>query len=247
MKLSIITVTYNSAATLRETLESVAEQTYPNIEHIIIDGASKDKTLEIVKEFPRVSKILSEKDNGIYDAMNKGIRQATGEIIGILNSDDIFTETTILSEIVAIFAADTSIGAVYGNISYFKTEEPNKIVRFWQSKPYYPSFFENGEVPPHPALFVKKEIYDAIGTYYPKFKISSDYEFMFRMLKVHKYKSFFFDKVIVKMRMGGESTKNWKNIFIGNKEIFTAWRMNSKIPPLRLFMLRPLKKIKQLF
>ena len=247
MKISIITVTFNSAATVRETLESVAIQNYPNIEHIIIDGASKDNTLEIVKEFPHIAKIVSEPDKGIYDAMNKGILQATGDIIGILNSDDIFSATTILTDVVKVFLADNSIGAVYGNISFFKTENPEKIVRFWKTKPYYDNFFNDGEVPPHPALFVRKKVYDTIGIYYPHFKISSDYEFMFRMFKVHQYKNFFIDKVIVKMRMGGESTKSWKNIIIGNKEVLLAWKMNSIIPPLKFYYLRPLKKIRQLF
>ena len=144
MKVSIITVTFNSARTLHDTLNSVLKQTYMDIEHIIIDGASKDDTLKIVREFSHISKIISEPDKGIYDAMNKGIQLASGDAIGILNSDDIYSTDTIVSEIAQIFINNPHIDAVYGNISYFKTGEENKIVRLWQSKSYYNNFFEKG-------------------------------------------------------------------------------------------------------
>ncbi len=245
MKISIITVTYNSAETLADTLQSVAFQTYPNIEHIIIDGASKDNTLEIVKQFPHVAKVMSEPDKGIYDAMNKGIALATGDVIGILNSDDIFESNEIIKSIISVFEGNTTIDAVYGNISYFKTENPDKIVRYWKSKPYYATFFEDGEVPPHPSLFLRKKVYDRIGYYYPYFKISSDYDLMFRAFKLGKYNPYFLDLNIVKMRMGGESTKNWKNIWIGNKEVVSVWKKNNVPIPVSFYIKRVLKKVAQ--
>jgi glycosyltransferase involved in cell wall biosynthesis len=243
-KVSIITVTYNSASTIRDTLESVANQTYTNIEHIIIDGLSNDNTLEIVKEYPHVEKVISEKDNGIYDAMNKGITFTTGVVIGILNSDDIYENEDIIKDVAKCFENE-SVDAVYGDLSYFKTEAPKKIERVWNSKSYYEHFFEDGEVPPHPTLFVKKKVYETIGTYYPYFKIASDYEFMFRMFKIHDYKTIYLNKRIVKMRLGGESTQ-FHNLILNNKEVLEAWKMNNLNPPIKFFFKRPLKKILQL-
>ncbi|MDB4414881.1 glycosyltransferase [bacterium] len=246
MKVSIITITYNSGATVRDTMQSIAKQTYPNIEHIIIDGVSKDRTLEIVAEFPHVAKVISEPDKGIYDAMNKGIQMATGEIIGILNSDDIFANEDVLRNVVDYFQLDLEVSAVYGNISYFKTEQPEKIERTWISKTYYDNFFEDGEVPPHPALFIRKTVYDKIGLYYPDFKVASDYEYMLKMLKVHKYKSMHLDKILVKMRLGGESSRGIYNLWLNNKEVLQAWKMNKLSPSIKFYFMRPFKKIKQL-
>ena len=245
MKISIITTTYNSAQTVADTLQSVANQTYHDIEHIIIDGASKDNTLEIVKQFPHVSKVTSEPDKGIYDAMNKGIALATGDIIGILNSDDIFENNNVVDEIMSIFNKNIEIDAIYGNISYFKTENPNKIVRYWKSKPYYSSFFEDGEVPPHPSLFVKKKVYNNIGMYKIYYKIAADHDFMFRMLKIHKFQSYFLDKIIVKMREGGVSTKGINSYLTSTKELVNVWSENGVVYPKLLFIIRPIKKIKQ--
>ncbi len=246
MKISIITVSYNSEKTISDTLESVKNQNYSNIEHIIIDGESKDSTLQILKSYPHISKIISEKDEGIYDAMNKGIKKASGDIIGILNSDDIFENDNIVSEVIKKFE-DLDIDALYGNISYFATENPLEIRRFWKSKPYYECFFEDGNVPPHPTLFVKKNVYDEIGVYKIKYKIAADYEFMLRMLKIHKYKSFFWDRTIVKMRLGGISTKGLNSYILSTKELKNTWEINGFKYPLSLFILRPIIKIKQLF
>lgn len=245
MKISIITVTYNSAATIRDTLESVKKQDYPNIEHIIIDGASTDATLQIVKEYPSVSSIVSEPDNGIYDAMNKGIKIATGNIIGILNSDDIFAADSIISDVAKIFER-TEIDAVYGNLSYFRTGEEGKIVRLWQTKPYYERFFEDGELPPHPTLYVRKKVYDGMGAFRTDYKIAADIEFMLRLLKVKKAQSFFLDKIMVKMRLGGASTSGFKSYWTVTLETKRLWAENGLTYPFKLYFIRPLKKIQQL-
>jgi glycosyltransferase involved in cell wall biosynthesis len=245
VKISIITPTFNSNATVQDTLESVLNQTYKEIEHIIIDGASKDNTLEIVKRFPHVSKFISEPDKGIYDAMNKGIDLAKGDLIGILNSDDIFIDNEIISKIVHEFKT-RNIDALYGNISYFSTEKPSTIARYWQSKPYYSTFFDDGNVPPHPALFVKKSVYNAIGKYKIHYKIAADYEFMLRMLKIHDFKSYFMDETIVKMRLGGVSNKGLSSYIISTKELRNTWEINGLKYPLSLYWLRPYIKIKQL-
>jgi len=245
---SIITVCYNSEATIESTIQSVLAQDYPSIEYIIVDGKSKDGTMEVLAKYqPRIAKQISEHDKGIYDAMTKGVALASGDVIGILNSDDVFASDTIISEVADVFANDPAIDAVYGNIIYFKTEAPDKPVRTWVTKPYYEKFFDDGEVPPHPSLFVKKSVYDAIGAYFPDFKISSDYEFMFRAFKVHHYKPYHLNKFVVNMRVGGESTKSIKNVLIGNKEVQIAWEMNGMKPSLRFWVLRISKKIFQLF
>ena len=245
MKISIITVTYNSAATIRDTLESVKKQDYPNIEHIIIDGASTDNTLQIVKEYPSVSRIVSEPDCGIYDAMNKGIKIATGNIIGILNSDDIFADNSIIGDVAKVFER-TEIDAVYGNLSYFRSGEEDKVVRLWRTKPYYERFFEDGELPPHPTLYVRKEIYDEIGVFRTDYKIAADIEFMLRLLKVKKAQSFFLDKIMVKMRLGGESTSGLKSYWTVTLETKRLWAENGLTYPFKLYFIRPLKKIQQL-
>lgn len=246
MKISIITVSYNSEKTIRDTLQSVANQTYDNIEHLIVDGNSNDNTLKIVEEFPHITNILSEPDNGIYDAMNKGILRATGEVIGILNSDDIFASSNIIAEIAKVFQEGVALDTLYGNIEYFEHGQVDKIVRYWRTKSYYSRFFEDGEVPPHPALFVKKKVYDEIGLYYPHFKICSDYEFMFRMLKISGYKSKFLDKSIVKMRMGGVSTRGIRSYITTTKELKECWQMNGYNYPISLYVRRPIIKLRQL-
>lgn len=245
MKITIITVTYNSATTIKDTLESVKNQTYKDIEHIIIDGASKDNTLAIVAEYPHVKKVISEKDKGIYDAMNKGIQIATGDVIGILNSDDVYYSNTIIEVIVKTFKT-SNVDAVYGNIVFFDSENFNKPTRYWCSKSYYSSFFEDGEVPPHPSLFVTKKVYDEIGLYKIDYQIAADHEFMFRMLKLNNRKSFFLDEIIVKMRNGGVSTSGIKSYIISTKELIRVWNENGFSYPKKLFLLRPIKKISQL-
>ena len=246
MKISIITATYNSATTIKDTLLSVANQTYTNIEHIIIDGSSEDNTLDIVSEFPHVNKIISEPDKGIYDAMNKGIKVATGEIIGILNSDDLlYSNSTI--EIIAEAFKSQNISATYGNIIFFDTVNPEKITRFWKAKNYYPAFFENGELPPHPTLYVRKNVYENIGFYKLDYKIAADVEFMLRMLKIYNYKSYYINEIIVKMRNGGASTNGLKSFWIISKETKRLWKENGLKFPFRLYFSRPYRRIIQLF
>ncbi len=245
-KISMITVCFNSERTIEDTIKSVISQDYPLIEYIIVDGSSTDGTGKVIEKYNTyISNHISEPDKGIYDAMNKGITMATGDIIGILNSDDIFASNTILSDVINVFVSNPEIDAVYGNITYFKDRSPEKVVRTWNTKPYYPKFFDHGEVPPHPSLFIKKRVYNSIGRYFSDFKITSDYEFMLRAFKIHGYKPYYLNKFIVNMRMGGESTKNFKNIIIGNREIIRAWKMNNLKPPVYFWFLRFTKKVLQ--
>ncbi len=245
MKITIITATYNSAKTIRETLESVQNQDYTSIEHIIIDGASTDNTLEIVKQYPSVSLIVSEPDKGIYDAMNKGIRLATGDVIGLLNSDDVFASNTIISEVATVIEKKL-VDVVYGNLSYFRTGSDDKIARLWRSKPYYERFFEEGETPPHPTLYVRKKIYDEIGLFKTDYKITADIEFMFRLFKVKQCNFEFLDKTMIKMRLGGASTNGLKSYWTVTKETKRVWSENGYRYPFRLYFVRPFKKLRQL-
>lgn len=246
MRITVITVSYNSDRTIVETLKSVKNQTYNNIEHIIIDGQSKDKTLEIVNSFEHVSKVISEKDNGIYDAMNKGIKNSTGQIIGILNSDDIFYDNEIIENIANEFNLNPEIQMIYGDIVFFKNSEGN-IIRYWKTKPYFEGFFENGYSIPHPSMFVRSSVYKEVGMYEPNYQISSDIDFMIRALKTYSISSKYLPCVIVKMRYGGRSTKDLSNILLGNSEILNVFKKNN-LKASRFFFLKKFYfKIRQFF
>ena len=214
MKVSIITATYNSAATLEDTIKSVLQQTYSNIEYIIIDGASKDNTLDIVKQYePQFGerlKWLSENDSGIYDAMNKGIKMATGEIVGILNSDDYFTSPDVIERMVATFD-DQSLDAVYGDIHFIRDGKPEKCVRYYSSKRFRPFWLRFGFMPAHPSFYCRREVFEKAGLYKIDYKIGSDYEMMVRLFMVHKIRAKYLPIDFVTMRTGGTSTKNVKS------------------------------------
>jgi glycosyltransferase involved in cell wall biosynthesis len=244
MKISIITVSYNSERTIEDTLESVTNQTYKEIEHIIIDGKSKDNTLKIVSKFNHNIVIVSEPDKGIYDAMNKGIKIASGDIIGILNSDDLYFDNTILKKIVDEFTLDNKLDVLYGNLLYVKENDISKIVRKWISCDYYNRYFESGNVPPHPTLFLRKNVYNDVGLFDLQFKLASDYELMLRIFKKHSFKTKYLNEFIVKMRLGGATNKNFKNIYLGNVEILNSWIINDLSIPI---LLLPKKIIKRLF
>jgi glycosyltransferase involved in cell wall biosynthesis len=248
IKVSIITVCFNSAITIKETIESVLNQTFKNIEYIIIDGNSTDGTIEIVKSYANnISCFISEKDEGIYDAMNKGIKLASGDIIGLLNSDDTFYDNNVISDVVDNFGNESLIDGVYGNLIYISKENENKAVRKWTSKSYYKNYFEDGHVPPHPTLFLKKNVYVQAGFFDVKYKFAADYEFMFRVFKKNDFKFKHINRELVKMKLGGATNKNFKNIYKGNKEIICAWQQNGFKIPILLMPKRFLKRITQFF
>jgi len=245
MKVSIITVCYNSERTISHTIKSVLEQSYDNIEYIVIDGKSEDNTVVEIKQFDnKISYFISEKDNGIYDAMNKGIRIATGDIIGILNSDDLFYDVDVVTKVVKAFE-NSNADCVYGNIVYFR-KNTRDINRVWKTRAYYNGFFESGKMPPHPALFVKQGVYEKIGLFNTDFKVAADLEFMIRMLKKNKFRSCFVDQFFVRMRLGGASTSGIRSYVLSTKEIKKAWLINNYHYPFWLYILRPIIKIKQL-
>ena len=247
MKISIITVVWNNNKTIKNAIDSVLSQTYKNIEYIVIDGASSDGTVEIVQSYgDKINTFVSEKDKGIYDAMNKGIALATGNVIGILNSDDFYASNTIVAEVMNEFKAK-SVDSVYGDLVYVNSEDTNKIVRYWKSQTFNEKLFKKGWHPAHPTFFVKKEIYDKYGSFNLDFKIAADYELMLRFLEKEKITSSYIPKVFVKMRIGGESNQSLKNIIQANLESYAAWKKNELYINSFVFLLKPLSKIKQYY
>ncbi len=244
MKISIITATYNSAATVTDTMRSIAEQDHPNIEHIIVDGKSSDDTVTIVRAFPHVAKVVSERDNGIYDAMNKGIGLATGDIIGILNSDDVYSHDKVLSKVAAAFT-DPSVDAVYADLQYVDPENTNRTIRTWKAGNYRPGSFYYGWMPPHPTFFVRKKIYSDAGLFNISLRSSADYELMLRILLKNKVRAGYIPEILVRMRAGGQSNATLKNRVIANREDRMAWQLNGLKPYFFTLYLKPLRKLSQ--
>lgn len=222
MKISVITVVFNGAATIFDTLSSVIRQTYPNIEHLIIDGDSKDETLAIIRRIvsPQMQ-VVSEPDMGIYDAMNKGIAAATGEIIGFINSDDFYSTPDVLNRVAEIFQ-DESIEACYGDLCYVQYADTSKTVRYWKSKNFVSGLFAKGWCPPHPTFFARRTIYEKIGGFDLSYSIAADFELMMRFLEVHNIRAKYIPDVLVNMRVGGVSNRSIKNIIVQNLEILRA-------------------------
>ena len=229
MKISLITVAYNSSKTLSDTLQSVLNQTYSEIEYIIVDGASKDNTVSIIQEYePKFNgrmKWISEPDKGLYDAMNKGIRMATGDIVGIINSDDFYHRSDIL-QVVADAFRDKSVQAVYGDVRFVNDDNLEKTVRYYSSKSFSPKRFRFGFMPAHPTFFTYKKYFDEFGYYKMGYKIAADYELLTRFLYVHKLKCKYLPIDFMKMRTGGASTASIKSNWILNKEIVRACKEN---------------------
>lgn len=244
MKISIITITYNSASTLETTIQSVISQTYKDIEYIIVDGLSTDNTLEIAKKHN--VKVVSEKDNGLYDALNKGILLATGNVIGFLHSDDFYTDNSVIEKIAALFEK-TNCDGTYADLFYVDKDNTNKIIRKWRSGEYSDGMFINGWMPPHPTFFVKKECYKKFGGFNLNFKTSADYELMLRLIHKHKIKLSYLPEFIIKMRVGGQSNITTKNRVIANLEDRKAWEVNGLKPRFYTLYLKPLRKILQFF
>jgi glycosyltransferase involved in cell wall biosynthesis len=222
MKVSIITVTFNSEKYLEDTLVSIFSQSYPDIESIVIDGKSTDGTLSILQKYQNKITYISEPDTGIYDAMNKGINLATGDIIGILNSDDVLFDNEIIKKVVHSFSPD--VDCVYGNV--ILVNESNKVVRNYSSANFNLKDFEFGHMPPHPSFYVRKEAFQKFGYYNTSFRISADYDLLLRFLYIHKLKSKYLDFILVKMRDGGISS-SFKNKLLLNKEILVACRLQN--------------------
>ncbi len=226
IKVSIVTVVYNNASTIGDTLDSVAGQDYPNIEHIVIDGNSTDGTSAILEQRKdQLGKYLREADRGIYDAMNKGIGLATGDIVGILNADDFFEESTTISQIVKQFETNPT-DCLYGDVQFVSQSDPTRIVRYYSSMHFRPNRFAYGFMPAHPSFYVKRSHYEQLGVYKTDYKIAADYELLIRFLLVHKLKYQYFKHPLVRMRTGGASNAGFLTYWTLNTEVVRACKAN---------------------
>ena len=246
MKVSIITATYNSAKYIASSLNSIFNQDYKDIECIIIDGDSKDQTKSIIETYQIKNlniTLVSEADNGIYDALNKGIKLATGDLIGFVHSDDNLASPHIISELVLAIKEKQAFG-IYGDLQYVSQLDTSKLIRDWKSCVFSKSLLKKGWMPPHPTLFLKKEVYQKHGNFNQNYKISADYDFMLRVLKDKTLRFVYLPKVIIKMRVGGASNKNLKNIILKTKEDYKAITSN-KIGNWVTLFLKNFNKFKQ--
>jgi glycosyltransferase involved in cell wall biosynthesis len=244
MTISIITPTFNSARTLEDTLQCIATQDYPYIEHIIVDGQSEDNSLGIVGAFPHVSKVISEPDQGVYDAMNKGIRAATGDIVGILNSDDFYAETDILARVADLFQKHKT-DSLYGDLQYVDDQNPEKVIRYWRAGHFNRRKFLYGWMPPHPTFFLRREIYERHGLFDLRLRSAADYELMLRYLFKQRISTHYLPLLLVNMRTGGMSNASFRHRLRANREDRLAWKLNGLEPHFFTTMMKPLRKVTQ--
>jgi glycosyltransferase involved in cell wall biosynthesis len=245
MKISIITVCYNSEKSLESTIESVISQTYKNIEYIIVDGLSNDNTIEIIKKHnDNISKWVSESDNGLYDAMNKGIVMATGDVIGFINSDDLFCDRKAIEKVMGVFINNVSLDSVYADLFYVSQNNTNKIIRKWISGRQ--KKFNIGWHPAHPTFYIKKSVYKKYGLFDLTFKLAADFEIMLRFLDKYQITTQYLKEPLVKMRLGGETNKSFSNIYKQNKECLRAFKQNNVfVIPMMYPILRIIPKLFQ--
>jgi glycosyltransferase involved in cell wall biosynthesis len=245
LKISLVTVVYNAQDTIARCIESVINQKKIDLEYIIIDGGSTDNTLQIIAQYKSaISFFISEPDKGIYDAMNKGIKRAIGDIVGILNADDHFADDTVLHSVTQVFT-NSEIDVLYGNLNFVDAND--KIVRKWRSKKCGNNSFNRGFMPPHPTFYAKRQLFEKLGFYNIEYGSAADYELMVRFMHRNKVRSFYLDKIMVIMRTGGVSNKNLKNRLQAWKHDLRAMRENEIAFPLFAMLLKPLQKIDQFF
>ena len=248
MKISIVTITYNSAATIEDTIKSVVAQDYSDMEYLLIDGKSKDNTLQIVEKYKdKITKIVSEKDGGLYYGLNKGFKMASGDVIGAIHSDDLYAHAQVISNVMKLFNADPELEGVYADLIFVNREDTNKVMRVWKAGECKPDSFEKGWMPPHPTFFVRKSVYEKYGYINTDLKLSADYELMLRLIHKHKIKIAYLPETIVKMRMGGVSNVSFFVKLKANIEDKLAWKMNNLKPGFFTTLRKPLRKISQYF
>lgn len=250
MKISIITACYNSEKYIEDTMKSVLSQKYEDIEYIIVDGDSKDKTVEIIKKYEPLfngrMKWISEKDKGIYDAMNKGLKMATGDYIGLINSDDYIANDEIILNISnEILTTDSEV--IYGNLEFIDPTKGNRVIRKWEDEEFNEKLIKKGWYPAHPTLYVKKEIYEKIGLFSLDYKIAADYELMLRIFEIYRPRVSFINETFIKMRVGGVSTQGIKSKITIIKECSKAWKKNHLKKPILFDFIRLFRKLGQIF
>lgn len=250
MKISVITTVYNAKETIIDCLDSVAEQTYFQREHIVVDGGSQDGTLTLLQQrHEQLSELLSEPDNGIYDGLNKGISLASGQVIGFLHSDDVFTSKHVLKNVASIFEADNSVSAVYGDLVYVHRSIPDKVVRTWRSSSFSPNMLKQGWMPPHPTLYVRREWYELIGGFDTRYRISADYFSILQLFSQPNFKAVYLNEAMVKMRLGGASNRSVGAVLQKSSEDWGVLRRSGFriLDATRALILKNLTKAKQFF
>ncbi len=246
-KVSIITVVFNAAGLIEQCISSVFDQSYGNIEYIIVDGGSTDGTVEVIKKYEqRISKWISAPDKGLYYALNKGLQMASGEITGFLHADDVYANNRIVETVVSEMT-EYNVDGYYGDLLYVDRYNVEKIVRYWKSSPYYDGLFKKGWMLPHPTLFLKRDIYNRYGFFNTDFRIAADYELMLRFFEKHKVSLHYIPEVFIKMRVGGVSNRSLKNIFRKTSEDYKAWKVNNLSGGWYTILLKNITKIPQFF
>jgi glycosyltransferase len=253
MKISLITATYNSIQHLSAVLECIKQQTFPNLEHIIVDGGSTDGTVEYLKQSKFIGLFVSEPDKGIYDALNKGINMATGDIIGFLHSDDILASPQTIERITHAFSNPTPFGGgmegasvIYGDLVFVDQQDTSKVVRYWKSKPFKPELLNNGWMPPHPTIFMRREVYEKHGLFNIQLKCAADYDHILRVFRDQSLTIEYLPEVITRMRVGGVSTKGIKNLINKKKEDYLVLKANRMPFPIWILAAKNIRKIPQL-
>jgi glycosyltransferase involved in cell wall biosynthesis len=245
LRISVITAVYNNCSTISDSLDSTLSQSHPDVELVVIDGASTDGTIELMQQryAGRLSVLISEPDKGIYDALNKGIRYATGDVIGFMHSDDVFFDHEVLARIAAAFA-DPEVQAVYGDLLYVCQDDLSKVVRFWRAGEFSRRRISWGWMPPHPTLFMRRTVYERIGDFDTRYRIAADYDYILRAFSNKKLSPVYIPEVLVKMRLGGSSNRSLSNIIRKSREDYSALRSNG-FEGVRALAWKNLSKIRQ--
>jgi len=246
MKLSIISVVYNNAQYIEDCIKSVASQSYRNREHIVVDGGSTDGTLEVIKKHQeKISKWVSEPDDGLFFAMNKGISMATGDVIGFLHSDDYYANTNVIEKVADVFIIH-DVESLYGDLVYI-SKNGRRIIRYWKTGIYRKRMIKWGWMPPHPTFFIRKEIYEKYGCFNTSFRIAADYDLILRFLEKQSITTYYIPEVLIKMRIGGDSNKSIKNMFRKSREDLKAMRNNGLPIPIAALLYKNFSKLPQFF
>ena len=244
---SVITAVYNCQRTIGGAIESVLEQDYDQVEYIVIDGMSTDGTADVVSEYgDRISKVIREPDEGIYDALNKGINSASGDVIGFLHADDLLASPKVLSRVASTFIEHDS-DAVFGELLYVSEDDVDKVIRYWKEKPFNRKRFHFGWMPPHPTCYIRKSCYERFGQFRTDMSIAADYELLLRLMLKEQISVRYLDEVIVRMRVGGKSNQSLSNRRLANREDALAWELNGLKKPPCLRVMKPLRKVSQYF
>ena len=247
MRISVVTVCLNSVRTIRDALGSVGRQTLPGVEHIVVDGGSIDGTQEIVNGFtPKVARLIPGPDRGLYDAMNKGLAAATGDVIGYLNSDDVYACDDVLQKVARVFA-DDSVDACYGDLVYVQQDDMSRVVRYWRSCRYEPGLIGRGWMPAHPTFFVRRSILQELGGFNIRYRFHADFDLMVRLFLLRKIRTAYLPEILVRMRIGGKTNKSLRNIIRGNLESLESLRSHGAAVTPMFFVGKLLSRVPQFF